>query len=501
MVVALSCKSTRLNANHCVNNTGNEFCRERYGEEKPFCGRGTPDCFSDIEDGCLATMPDNPQCYSPCGMRQSADENDDCLGGTGTDTIADATGSETTTQPTDGSSTTGDTSGGSTTMGSTETGGCVGSDECTEPTAPICSDSGECVQCATNEECIAKDENTRACDDVSGQCFACFGDSGANGCATTEPVCVGNSDCVCTAHETCTDSACNFFDGDCLTGVTELHVDSDGGMDHDNIADAVATVGDSDVAIIYVHGGAAYDEHVEIAGGTIALLAYPGESPEWAQNSPSGGTSLTVTGAGTTVFVAGLTIRSNQDTSEPAISVADSAQLHLSKTIVRGNLGGGASAASGAQLRISNSFLGGDVNGVSAVSVDAASLDAVYTTLIGGFSSSYALSCTNVGAGDSVLIRNSILVTQEADDASIDCASADIQNSALEVAFANGTNNENVGNYQAGWFVNPNGPALDSDGADIFIGIAVTLQTDPSDDFEGDVRPPDADNFPGADVP
>ena len=81
---AASCvrETSFVNPDHCANQTGNDWCAERYGGEdppRPYCILGNGLCGTTPgQDGCVTGEPSDSECYSPCGDSQSASENSAC---------------------------------------------------------------------------------------------------------------------------------------------------------------------------------------------------------------------------------------------------------------------------------------------------------------------------------------------------------------------------------------------------------------------------------------
>ena len=109
--VMSACVSHFPYAGHCINQTGDEFCREKYGDSKAFCQEGSCEPF--VDDGCVAQRPEDDACYSPCGDGKTlADDPDaECEG------VAE-TGTDATTLTSSMSDTTPSTSGDPTTLSS-----------------------------------------------------------------------------------------------------------------------------------------------------------------------------------------------------------------------------------------------------------------------------------------------------------------------------------------------------------------------------------------------
>jgi len=217
------------NEDYCANQDGNAYCA-RHNPANPYCAWGLGECPSDLEDGCVATMPSN-QCYSPCGGASLTDDpNQQCEGypdatttATGSSTFAETTTSGDTTSGTTGEATTVDettsletettstTDPGETSSESTGTSGCTSDDECLSAAAPLCDlGTGTCVPCSTSATpdgaCELFDPATPVC--FEDACVACSGEN-PGACSGDTPGCLDNTCVECTAEvlDACTAEA------------------------------------------------------------------------------------------------------------------------------------------------------------------------------------------------------------------------------------------------------------------------------------------------------
>lgn len=244
----------------CVNQTGNQWCKEKHGEEL-YCRRGFPECGRVSWDGCDPEPPVEPACYSPCGhMLSVADLQQSCEGYDGSTTTTGSTSAGTTTSST--TSSTGTTSEGTTSEAASESegsgsssdgtttldgpDGCLDHPDCTDPALPACGADGVCGACDVAEDgdsvcalldpsaplcressCVAceeeEEEDTYACPIstpacVDFQCVECTAETTA-ACSVERPVCFENACVACTAddvgacaneeaHPVCFENAC-----------------------------------------------------------------------------------------------------------------------------------------------------------------------------------------------------------------------------------------------------------------------------------------------------
>jgi hypothetical protein len=171
--------------------------------------------------------------------------------------------------------------------------------------------------------------------------------------------------------------------------------------------------------------------------------------------------------------------------------VVDGGFAWVDRSRIVQNTGGGIVAQNGAELTLRNCFVGQAVSNRDALSVEGASVTAVYSTLVGAYNAA-ALVCTNPLA---VEIRNSILVTEGGTPPDeVDCAAATISFSATEGA-VNGNGNVSVGAFPSGadgnWFTNYTAGdyRLQNQGLTLFADIAEWQTGDPLTDIDGDPRP------------
>lgn len=394
-------------------------------------------------------------------------------------------------------STTGESGSSSSSESSSSTTGpmpCASDEECTDPEAPFCGVTGECGTCEGKKDpdgaCRDVDPLLPLC--VGGACVACTPENPLV-CDEQLLLCDGGTNaCVsCTAHEQCGSGACELAVGTCFPADTVVHVDGDGGQDFMNVAAAVTSIGAGLHGVIVVHeqdSGLGYPSVVVDANKVIALLAAPGETPSIL--GTAGNPGLTVNGAGTVLYMDGLSVSGN--TMGLGLRVDDGLAWIDRSRIVQ-NSGGGVRAENGAELTLHNCFIDGDVNAIG-LEVTNASASVLYSTIATStFGTTPAVSCT---APLEVDIRNSIVVSQGgAAPDELACASALLTNTALE---------DDVG-FNVGWFTSFDSGdfSLTASGTTTFADLAVWATGDPPTDIDGQPRPgvngtPD---YVGADVP
>ncbi|MEX1362977.1 MAG: right-handed parallel beta-helix repeat-containing protein, partial [Nannocystaceae bacterium] len=420
LLLAQGCKIVGFNADHCTNNDGDAHCAELFPDgSRPYCETAVGECLSgESINGCVSARPLD-ECYTPCGGRQTIDENDECVmmeesssgsssGGTDTDESSGSGSSSSTTGPMP----------------------CMMDEECTEPEAPFCGEEGECGTCDQTVDgdmaCAGANPDRPVCLEDQGECVECrMGDTAA--CDAQALVCNEDTNiCVpCTEHEQCGEAACNLFDGTCLPSLEDGDVVHVGGpmSDFNDLNAAVASFAAGAQGTIIVHQ-ADYNEALTVDGGrTLAFLANDGDLPLWVL---AGGGSPQLTVADGTVLVDGLRLSGN---ANDVAVVVDGGRAWLDRSRIVQNSGGGIVASNGAELTVRNCFVGGgNANGVAAMQVDGASSDIIYSSFVGGFASATALAC-NAPLG--VTVRNSILAVGGANDA-VSCPEATITTTATE---------------------------------------------------------------------
>jgi hypothetical protein len=395
-------------------------------------------------------------------------------------TTETADSSETTTPDPDSSESTSpdpDTSSSS----STGTPECEASTDCGDPLLPICDD-GTCIACTAaadgDADCAARDPAVPACG-ADGACVQCT-ETNASACTDTTPVCdTAASACVgCTFHEQC-DDACDIATGACFTGDCVIEIDGT-----TTIAENVA-----DGCVLRIHaleGGAAYQETLSLSGITIALIAADGELPRLdAALMPEDSPTLAIIDAAN-VYMQGLFVLGNSRGVDAA-----GANVWLDRMHVIDGTGGGVAVSGGASATIRNSVIAGG-NDTAALSATDATLDVLYSTIVGAFGTASSLACTDDVTID---VRNSLLVTF-GDDPEIACTTDTFDNNLTEVE---------LGEPAPNWFVNVNGGDyhLTENTPAMVLSAGEWHQGDPLVDLDGDLRPTlrGSADVVGADVP
>jgi len=477
-----ACTYQVVNEEHCQNNEGDAYCAQ-LNPDRPFCNSGQRNDECDIGHlgeevaliGCVSA--EELKCHEPCGKDPTCEGGDESSSSGGeTETTTDGSGStsEPDTDTEEPTSTTGPE--------------CMGNEECMDAALPFCVDE-VCSPCSAvvegtpDEACAGLDDATPLCvDDACVQCTA----ENFEACGGATPLCDAeeNTCAGCRFHEECQaigSPACNVATGACFdssaASVTEVNVGTDGA-----IQPAIDAVADGGEHAIVLTGTATGDHGITVDGGkTIAIVSTDANFKTIDGNE--GNPTVTVTGAGTTVYLHRLALTLNGD--DVGISVESGATLYADSVRVAQNTGGGVELATGTSGFLRNCMVGGANNSDAIAS--SGSLDLLYTTVVGNFgASSTALSCS----GGTTDVRNCILASRSND--AVDCAAATITTS-LE---AEG------GAYQESWF--------DLDGGDLtlavpadFANVAIWEGGDPPFDFDGDARPntDGANDYPGADVP
>lgn len=493
-VLGGACKYRVENADHCTNHEGDRYCAMRFPDQ-PLCSSGaTAECSVSPPFGCVAADELLDGCHDPCGAL-SDDECTDTGSSSGS-----SSGSDTS------ASTSSDTGSSDTTMSPMP---CLDPGDCLDLDAPYCADTLVCVPCdqaplpaEADAACAALDPTRPVCN--AGVCVSCSATDTAL-CDDQRFVCdEPTGDCLpCRQHEQCASGACELALGLCFPLDTVQHIDGDGPADYPSIGAALPAINGGELAVLVIHeldGGAAYQSGINIAGNRIiALIAAPGEQP--VLQGTGGNPSLTITGAGTVIYLDGVDLMLASDVGLHV----DASLVWVDRSRIVQNSGGGILAENGAQLTVRSAFVGQDTSSQVSISVDGSDMVILNSTVLGGFGmSTAALQCTG---GSAVDIRNSVFATLST-NAELTCPGAAISYSVAEVnpggegSVALGPVDETIMadlfvDYTAGDF------HLATGGAMTFADVAQWQTGDPITDIDGDPRPtvdltPD---FAGADIP
>lgn len=328
VATAAGCPFSFTNDDHCAAQDGDATCAAANGAT-PYCALDGCGLYDEVDNvsGCVAELPTDLACYSPCGGKQDANARSDC-GAPDTETTA-ATSSSGTDVPTGGSGTT-DTSG-------TDTDTC----EC-DPKTPICVD-GECLPCEDDDSCIDQ-KLPGICD--GGRCVECQptqADTAADddstdgrqpyhrGCSVSTPncsagVCVGQ----CLFHEDCPGSGCDFSRGLCGPLDTRFYVDETVGTDDldtsgspgspfatvDYAISRVAEPSNMATAIVTVVVSAGnYSGPIATGSRTVVVVADPdSDRPQFAAPDDNAGVDpvFVVDGADAVLSLAGVRVQDSE---------------------------------------------------------------------------------------------------------------------------------------------------------------------------------------------
>lgn len=485
--LALGCapETTRTpDLSYCGHNEGDAFCAE-VDPAAPFCVGVSGACLEasgiDIThpNGCVSDMPAQ-ECREACGVGNS----DACLDPTVGEASSTSSGGETETSGTTVEPDT-DTEEPSTTTGPE----CSEDMPCADEAAPFCVD-GMCSTCdavveqTSDEACAELDSDLPLC--VGTACVQCTAED-TSACGGETPLCdEENNTCVrCSFHEECEDlglRACNIATGACFSGdaanVSEVNAGSNGA-----IQAAIGAVADGAEHTILLTGGGG-NHTVTVDGGKTIAIVSDGSTERVVQGS-TGNPTVTVTGAGSTVYLHRLALTLNGD--DVGISAEASGVLYADSTRVAQNSGGGIELAAGTSGFLRNCMVGGAADAVT-IDASSATVEFLYSSVLGGLGDADGFVCSS---GINISIRNSIITTRGSTPA-LGCAGADVSNTAIE----------NTG--MTSWFSDYNGgdAHLEAAGQTEFADVAVWEQGDPPFDFDGDDRPniDGATDFAGADA-
>jgi len=490
----VSCVETTksLNPNHCSGaQDGDAFCGgEHPGGALPFCRYGSVSCNPGAEefDGCVEERPED-ECYSPCGQGAVFADDASCVDPTDP-TVSNASSSsggetdEPTTSTTEPET---DTEEPSTTTGPE----CTEDVPCMDPASPFCVD-GACSTCDATEtpddSCAMLDEALPLC--VGSACVQCTAED-ASACGDTTPLCDAEANtCVgCSFHEECQDldlPACNIATGACFSADAAA-VTTVNGATNGAIATAVANVADGAEHTIVLTGGGGNNAIMVDGGKTIAIVSDGTSEREirGANNNPT----VTVTGAGSTVYLHRMELVANTD--DVGVSAEASGTLYADSTRIAQNSGGGIALAAGTSGFLRNCMVAGEGGDASAIS-SSGTLSVVYSTL--GRDTNFGdpvLECS----GGSTTVRNSIIVSQtNTPGTEVDCPGVSIESSE-ERATQTPSDWFGAGFASGDYFLNAAGQTE-------FANVAIWEDGDPPFDFEGDARPSTdgATDYAGADT-
>ncbi len=308
LAMATGCPFSFTNDDHCAAQQGDATCAAA-NAATPYCALDGCGLYDEVDNvsGCVAELPTDLSCYSPCGGKQDANARGECSGATDTDSSASSTAPET-----EGSVT------GALTSDPTisETDGC----DC-GPDAPIC-DAGVCVPCAEDQACV--DAGLPGICASDGRCVECISTLPQVGAAAhlgCTPGVSGLPNCIddrcegaCQFPEDCPGTGCDLEAGLCAPLDAVFHVSPDGSDASEGdgagdgtreaplrtIGEALDRLRDEDPAgfgTISLRSNASYAEDVLLVGERVVLRS-------WVSDSPRNGstTAPVVTGAeGTTL--------------------------------------------------------------------------------------------------------------------------------------------------------------------------------------------------------
>ncbi len=502
-----------------------------------------------VADGCVIVDPDhcanrsgyqcaNGNVCDPCSRSDQTVRSDGCVDvASRLDRDLERNGCQlddggVTDSVTDGPSTT--ETGLTTTIGETETDTATTTDEtgpnpdCTAPDGEldaVCpADRPFCVgqQCQPCTD-AAVDCGQQFCDADGGACVEC---TEVAHCEGATPICGADNTCVgCTEHAQCFGEAevgagCNLFEGSCLPDSEIYYVDNGAA----NCAAGDGTAGDpvcdpeaalslaGPEATIHIMGGAQYNSPVDVVA--LETIAFIGTGDPWlfATGGPNAirvfgvaylsGVRLEIDGgvgtAAAMVTPQGqLWIDDSIVEGSPVGVQSSGVQLHMRRTLVLANRGGGIDVSGGvATLENTIVAANGAVTPTPGIVVSAGELNAVYTTVAGNLSgAANGLTCTK---RSTVTMRNSIVVSPNA-QVSIGCPTTalSVSHTATDSTvwlMQDATNLEVVSGelgFDAEFHIAVN---------EALQGLPERLDDDPLDDIDRELRDLQID-YPGADHP
>lgn len=511
--------SSSLVEGHCAGaQNGDAYCAANHAD-RPYCVLGTNACtdmpgLAPSADGCSVVQPAN-DCYSPCGMNQSALEESSCESSSST-TIGGMTDpNPTLSGPTsmDPDSTTIDPDPDTTLDATTLDQDCMDLG-CPDPQAPFCGAEGQCVSCQDmvdpDASCESLDQGTPVC--FEGNCVQCTDDN-LGACAAEQPVCGAANVCEgCTEHAHCPDSACHLggenvgqcFDADTVVEAASAVV----------FANAVNNLGANEDLVVRLTGNLytltnsmeITQSEVAIIGGNFPTINRQGNPVISVGNGAlvyfgnvgivnGGGSGLSCLGA--SMWLHDTEVRNN---SELGLDVGTGCAVRLRRSLITANSGGGIDV-SGGELFIENSVVGANGNPVATVGgiqLNNSTIEISYSTIAGNFSADNdrsSMFC--IGGGSEGFVRNSIVVGSGGDTIA-GCNALTWNTNAVDRGGLGG-GNEDVGGFDNDWFQNANARdyRLTALGTMDIGDVAQWQDGDPQFDFDGNPVPLRDASYPG----
>src|SRR5690606_32679406 len=154
-----------------------------------------------------------------------------------------------------------------------------------------------------------------------------------------------------------------------------------GGQDFTSIQAAVDGFAPGAEGVIVVHEGFPYEDIVTVAEGRVlAIMAAPGEAPQWI-GIDSVAPHLSITGGSTIVFLHEMSLTGNNGLAGAALDV-DAGRAHVQRSAIVDNDGGAVAAHDGALIHLENTYVGGDAPDEVAIEVTTADASILYSTVL-----------------------------------------------------------------------------------------------------------------------
>lgn len=443
-------------------------------------------------------MPPRPLIAAFAALTVAACTGDDAAPADGTE--ADSTsGDVLTTGTLSGGMTTGDDDDDNDIDGSSTTGGdddddddsssddgpvaCRDNTDCEGMGNQVFCEGGVCVDCSAAPDgdaaCASLDADRPVCEANSGACVACTSTNDSL-CQDTTPICdAATYSCrECLQHSECGSGACkiplNMGTNDpnwgaCFENVVTVAVSDVQAAFDDFDGTELAIIIDDDEA------GGSTTLNIEIDGNIdIALIGADGELPNFRQGVDEPRISLSGNAAAwlSNVRVSGVGAFNSFGIA------ADGAQVHIQRSRIVRNDGGGISLANNGRAVIENSFVSGNFDVAPALSVSSSSASVLYSTLgrPGNFVGDPVVACSSP---DQLTVRNSIVVNQTDTVGNEVCMAATVTNSVVETTT---TPTMWMAGFAADDYVLTGHPAG-------WETTAVWLDGDPPTDINGTLRP------------
>jgi hypothetical protein len=254
---------------------------------------------------------------------------------------------------------------------------CDDATRCTDPAAPVCDTAtNRCEGCAVDPDCSPFGDAPR-CWAEEGTCVACLGPDDCSGaaplcdanrcvecassgdCGGARPVCGDDKACRgCLADAECASDVCDEEGGACFDEATVLYVSTTGQPDSActraepcaTFARALQLVSETRRVIKAAPG--TYTEQIVVEGVAATVLA-DGVTVQ----PPAANQTVVEVAAGADVTIEGLTVTGAAGAGNTVALTCTASRLHLRRSTVIANTGGGGVSISGCEFSLVNNVI------------------------------------------------------------------------------------------------------------------------------------------------